>query len=147
MKNEPKTNSNSHATKAISSLEAALFPARVNVPASVADYYIASGAGASLGLQRGNAKDTKNRGNELKESLKINRLSFFEVKNELKTNSISCAFGALMRENSASFGTSREYRRRPPQVIRRETGATRECPEKTSGPAQSVILSCIPPGF
>jgi hypothetical protein len=51
-----------------------------------------------------------------------------------------------MRENTASFRTSREYRRRPPQVIRRETGATLGCPEKTSGPAQSVILSCIPPG-
>jgi len=147
MKNEPKTNSNSHAAKATSSLEAALFPARVKVSARVADYHITSGTGASLGMQPGNAKDTKNRGNELKESLKINRLSFFEVKNELKTNSISCAFGALMRENTASFRTSREYRRRPPQVIRRETGATRECPEKTSGQAKSVILSCTPPGF
>jgi len=45
-------------------------------------------------MQQGDARDTKNSGNELKESLKINNLSFFEVKNELKTNSISWAFGA-----------------------------------------------------
>ena len=93
-------------------------------------------------MQQGDARDTKNSGNELKESLKINNLSFFEVKNELNF----VGFWRLMRENTASFRTSREYRRRPPQVIRRETGATLGCPEKTSGPAQSVILSCIPPG-
>ncbi|MGC9997538.1 MAG: hypothetical protein ABSE79_19650 [Terriglobia bacterium] len=94
MKNEPKTNSNSHATKATCSLEAALFSARVKVSARVADYGITSGIGGSLGMQQGDARDTKNSGNELKESLKINNLSFFEVKNELKTNSISWAFGA-----------------------------------------------------
>ncbi len=135
MKNEPKTSLNSHATKAAYSVETALFPPRVKVSASVADYHITSGIGGSLGVQPGNAKDTKNSGNELKESLKTNRLPFLEVKNELKTKPISCAFGALKRENSASFRTSREQTRLARQVIRRETGATLDCSESTGGSA------------
>jgi hypothetical protein len=136
MKNEPKTNSNSHATKATSSLEAALFPPTVKVSARVADYHSTSGTGASLGMQQGNAKDTKNSGNELKESLKINPLSFLEVKNELETNSISCAFGALMRESSASFRTSREQTSRLSEPLKELTEGARHgvpLPESSAG--------------
>ena len=145
MKNEPKTGLNSQATKATCSLEAARFPALVKASARVADYHFTSGIGASLGMQQANAKDTKNSGNELKESLKINRLPFSEVKNELKTKPISCALGAFKRENSASFPTSREQTRLAPQAIRRRTGPRQDCPGRTSGSAQSVILSCVRP--
>ena len=73
MKNEPKTNSNSHATKATCSLEAALFPPTVKVSARVADYHSTSGTGASLGMQQGNAKDTENSGNELNNSFAVSK--------------------------------------------------------------------------
>jgi hypothetical protein len=111
------------------------------MPVRVAGHHISRRTGVASEYN----KKMQNRGNEAKKLLKTNCLLFLEVKNEAKTNPVPSAFGALRRENSASFRTSREQPRLARQVIRRETGGTMDCSERTGGSAQSVILSCARP--
>ena len=101
-KNELETNSNLGPLTAVCGPQATFLSSLIGLPASVAGHHLIHKRGAN----RGGAEIHKNGGNEQKKSLKTKSLLLLDVKNELKTNSVSRAFAAFLRENTATFRTN-----------------------------------------